>query len=151
MKSYPTSTSVSPTLTLTDEATLDAALEHVLAAIPLETHGIYSPQTIYSVLLWAVSRHDTIEHTCQVLEGVPSSNDIRFHLHKLDDMTLMEDQVNAALQGRLPERIVNHRHRLAIDLHLIPYYGASDETVRPYLYRSQAKAGTTTFFTYATV
>jgi hypothetical protein len=79
MKSYPTSTSVSPGLTLTDAATLDAALEHVLTTIPLETQGIYSPQTIYSVLLWAASRHDTIEHTCQVLEGVPSSNDIRFH------------------------------------------------------------------------
>lgn len=149
MKSYPTS--VSPAPTLTDEATLDVALEHVLATIPLETQGIYSPQTIYSVLLWAASRHDTIEHTCHILEGVPSSNDIRFHLNKLDDMALLENQVNAALQGRIPERIVNHRHRLAIDLHLIPYYGAAEDTVRPYLYRSQAKAGTTTFFAYATV
>jgi hypothetical protein len=59
--------------------------------------------------------------------------------------------VNEGLQGRIPERIVNHRHRLAIDLHLIPYYGAAEDTVRPYLYRSQAKAGTTTFFAYATV
>jgi hypothetical protein len=149
MKSYPPS--VSPVPTLTDEATLDAALEHVLTTIPLETQGIYSPQTIYSVLLWAASRHDTIEHTCQVLEGVPSSNDIRFHLNKLDDLEGLENQVNAALQGRIPERIANHRHRLAIDLHLIPYYGAAEETVRPYLYRSQAKAGTTTFFAYATV
>lgn len=151
MKSYPTSTSVSPALTLTDEATLDAALEHVLATIPLDTQGIYSPQTIYSVLLWAASRHDTIEHTCHILEGVPSSNDIRFHLNKLDNMALLEEQVNEGLQGSLPERVVNHRHRLAIDLHLIPYYGAAEEAVLPYLYRSQAKAGTTTFFAYATV
>ncbi len=59
--------------------------------------------------------------------------------------------MNEALQGCIPERIANHRHRLAIDLHLIPYYGAPEETVLPYLYRSQAKAGTTTFFAYATV
>lgn len=137
--------------TLTDEATLDAALEHVLATIPLNTQGIYSPQTIYSVLLWAASRHDTIEYICQILTGVPSSNDIRFHLNKLDDMVLMEDQVNAALQGRIPERITNHRHRLSIDLHLIPYYGAAEDTVQPYLYRSEVKVGTTSLFAYATV
>jgi hypothetical protein len=34
---------VSPVPALTDEAPLDAALEHVLATIPLKTRGSYSP------------------------------------------------------------------------------------------------------------
>ena len=55
--------------------------------------------------------------------------------------------MNAALQSRLPSGIVNHRHRLAIDLHLLPYFGQPNEAEVPYIYRSQAKAGTTSYAT----
>ena len=68
-----------------------------------------------------------------------------------DDMLSLEAQVNAALQSRAPSKIINHRHRLAIDLHLIPYYGEPTQQSAPYIYRSKAKAGTTSFFAYATV
>ncbi len=57
-------------------------------------------------------------------------------------MVTVEKQVNAALQSHLPSGLVNHRHRLAIDLHLLPYYGQPSEVEAPYIYRSQAKAGT---------
>jgi hypothetical protein len=103
------------------------------------------------VLLWAASHHESIEHAAQQLTGVPTGNDLRYHLDKFEDMTTGEQQVNAALQSRLPSGIVNHRHRLAIDLHLLPYYGQPSEAEVPYIYRSQAKAGTTSFFAYATV
>lgn len=149
MTTYPPSVSSTPALT--DEATLTAALDWVSTQIPLETQGSYSPQTFYQVLLWAASRQDTVEHACQVLTGVPSSNDVRYHLNQLEDMAQLETQANETLQGRLPDRIRNHRHRLAIDLHLIPYYGVPNEQEAPYIYRSQAKAGTTTFFAYATI
>lgn len=149
MTAYPPSVSSTPALT--DEATLTAAIDWVSTQIPLETQGSYSPQTLYQVLLWAASRQDTVEHACQVLTGVPSSNDVRYHLNQLEDMVKLETQVNETLQGRLPDRIRNHRHRLAIDLHLIPYYGVPNEQEVSYIYRSQAKAGTTTFFAYATV
>jgi hypothetical protein len=66
-------------------------------------------------------------------------------------MIELEMKANEALQGRLPDGIRNHRHRLAMDLHLIPYYGVPNEQEVPYIYRSKAKAGTTTFFAYATV
>lgn len=66
-------------------------------------------------------------------------------------MTTVEGQVNAALQSHLPSGMVNHRHRLAIDRHLLPYYGRPSEAEAPYIYRSQAKAGTTSFLAYATV
>jgi hypothetical protein len=64
------------------------------------------------------------------LTGVPTGND------KFEDMTPGEQQVNAALQSRLPSGIVNHRHRLAIDLHLLPYYGQPSEAEVPYIYRA---------------
>ena len=42
-----------------------------------------------------------------------------------------------------------HRWRLAIDLHLRPYYGQAHQRVEE-IYRSQAKSGTTHFHAYAT-
>ena len=149
MTAYPPSVSSTPALT--DEATLNVAIDWVSTQIPIKTEGVYSPQTFYHVLLWAASHQDTVEHACQVLTGMPSSNDVRYPLNQLEDMAELETQANETLQGRLPDSIGNHRHRLAIDLHLIPYYGVPNEQERSYLYRSQAKAGTTTFFAYATV
>ena len=142
---------VSPTPALTDQATLDTALDCLLDTLPLDMQGNHTPRTLYEVLLWAASHHDTVNHACEVLDGVPSANDIRYHLSKFDDMQTLETQLNQTLQSRLPKDIINHRHRLAIDLHLIPYYGKPTEENASYIYRSEAKAGTTYFFAYATI
>ena len=40
---------------------------------------------------------------------------------------------------------------MAIDLNLIPYYGKPDIDEEPYIYRSQAKSGTCSFYAYATL
>lgn len=66
-------------------------------------------------------------------------------------MATLETQLNAALHHQLAAKVFNHRHRLAIDLHLIPYYGHPTAIEAPYIYRSQAKAGTTSFFAYASI
>ena len=76
---------------------------------------------------------------------------MRYHLDKLSDMASLEHQLNAALQSRIPPKIAKKRHRPAIDLHLIPYYGTANEAEAPYIYRSQAKSGTTRFFAYTTI
>ena len=147
----PTPSSVSPAPVLTDEATLEAALDCLLESVPLKAQGSCDPQTLYEVLLRAACRNDSVEHTAQMLVGVPTGNGIRYHLHKFNDMTTLEAQLNDALHRRLPPQIANHRHRLAIDLNLIPYYGQPTSEEASYIYRSQAKAGTTSFFAYATV
>ncbi len=81
---------------------------------------------------------------------MPTGNTIRYHLDKLDDMTVLETQLNQALQSRVPSRIAKGKQRVAIDLHLLPYYGTSTAAELPYIYRSQAKAAPTSFFAYAT-
>lgn len=150
MTTYPSS--LSPTPTLTDEVTLEAALDCLLEHVPLELESTYfGCADLFEILLRAASRHDSIEHTAQRLDGVPSGNGIRYHLDKLADIVTLEGQLNAALQSRVPPKIRHGRHRMAIDLHLIPYYGTPNEVATPYIYRSQAKAGTTSFFAYATV
>jgi hypothetical protein len=80
------------------------------------------------------------------LTGVPTGHGIHYHLDKLEDMTTVAAQLNAALHRQLPPKVLNHRHRSAIDLHLIPYYGHLSTQEAPYIYRAQAKAGTTSFF-----
>jgi putative transposase len=114
-------------------------------------NGSYTLREMVEILVRAASRGDSIEQTVKSLEGTPSSTSIRYHLEKLDDMTALEAQRNAALHSRIPAKIRKGRHRLAMDLHLIPYYGVPTETEAPYVYRSQAKSGTTRFFAYATV
>nr|WP_290225391.1 ISH3 family transposase [Trichocoleus desertorum] len=149
MTTYPSS--LSPAPALTDEGTLEAALDCLLESVPLNMKGGYTPQDLFEILLRAASRGDSIEHTAQRLQGTPSGNGIRYHLDKLDEMATLESQLNAALQSRIPPKICRRQHRIAIDLHLIPYYGNPSEVEAPYIYRSQAKAGTTSFFAYATV
>jgi hypothetical protein len=136
---------------LTDEQTLTAAVNCLSEHLQIETHGTVSDTTLLEVLIWAASRCDSLEHTTQMLDGVPSGNGIRYHLHKLEDMASLEVQLNQALQAKLPSPIINRRQRLAIDLHLIPYYGKASAVEGRYLYRSAAKLGTTRFFAYATV
>lgn len=149
MTTYPSP--LSPTPALTDETTLKVAMDCLLEHLPIEMAGDYSAEDLFEILLRAASRKDSIEHTVRSLDGAPSGNGIRYHLDKLSDMATLEDQLNAALQSRLPPKIANRKQRLAIDLHLLPYYGTPTEAEAPYIYRSQAKAGTTTFFAYATV
>lgn len=144
-----TPTSLSPALT--DEGVLTAALDCLETHISIDMQGVCSLQSLFTVLLRAASRADSIEHTTQRLTGVPTGNGIRYHLDKLDDMDTLEAQLNAALHHQLPPKVFNHRHRLAIDLHLIPFYGHPNAVEVPYIYRSQAKAGTTSFFAYASV
>ena len=136
---------------LTDEGVLAATLDCLLEHLPIEMNGACSLQTLFEVLLRAASRIDSIEHTTQRLKGIPTGNGIRHHLNKLDDMASLEAQLNDALHHRLPPQVFNHRHRLAIDLNLIPYYGEPSADEAPYIYRSKAKAGTTSFFAYASI
>jgi putative transposase len=77
--------------------------------------GGYTPEDIFKILLRTASRNDSIEHTCQRLEGVPSGNGVRYHLDKLDDLATLEQQLNAVLQSRIPAKIRKGKHRIAID------------------------------------
>jgi putative transposase len=149
MTTHPSSLSTTPALT--DESTLDSAVDCLLEHLPLEMEGSYTLRDLFEILLRAASRGDSIEHTVRSLEGAPSGNGIRYHLDKLEDMAMLEGQLNAALHSRIPPKIAKKRHRMAIDLHLIPYYGVPTEAEAPYVYRSKAESGTTRFFAYATV
>lgn len=58
--------------------------------------------------------------------------------------------MNAVLQARLPRGLRKRAQRLAIDLHLQPYYGNPTPQEQPYISRSTAQSGTCSFYAYAT-
>ena len=82
---------------------------------------------------------------------MPTSKNIYYHLGKYSDLSSLESHLNTALQSRLPDGIQKGKHKVAIDFNLIPYYGDPSPSEVPYIYRSQAKNGTCSFYAYATL
>jgi len=60
----------------------------------------------------------------------------------------LQKRVQRALAGSGPKSLRKRQQRLAIDLHLVPYYGQPLADPKE-IYRSQAKAGTNRFHAYA--
>lgn len=136
---------------LTDEITLNETLNCLLENLPLEMTGAYERQHLFEVLLKAASDRESIEQASKSMSGVPQGNTQRYHLEKFESMPSVQAQLNQSLQSRLPRRFRKGKHRLAIDLHLLPYYGQASAAEAPYIIRSAAKSGTTQFFAYATL
>ncbi len=99
----------------------------------------------------AASKGDSIENTASTLNQVPCSNDLRYHLDKINNFSSLESQFILALKSRIPPRIKKGRHPIAIDLNLIPYYGNPSSEELPDIYRSKGKSGTCSFYAYATL
>ncbi len=117
----------------------------------IETQGACDQRTLFEILLKAASSGDSIENTAKILKSTPTANDIRYHLSKINNFEELEGQINQALKSRIPLGIKKGCLRIAIDLNLIPYYGQPREEEFPYIYRSQAKSGTCSFYAYATL
>lgn len=136
---------------ITDARTLEEVISCLERNIPVYTQGNCDQRTIYEILIRAASMGDSIENTCKTLEDVPCGNDIRYHLEKFDDMKNLETRLNKTLHDRIPPRIYKGKLHAAADLNLIPYYGTPAPAEVPYIYRSEAKSGTCSFYAYATM
>jgi HPt (histidine-containing phosphotransfer) domain-containing protein len=136
---------------VTDAATLEDVMDVLEEHVPIQMEGDFQPETLFEILVHAASNAESIEQTCKTLEDTPTSNDVRYHLSKLGNLEELEEQLNQALRSRVPGRLQNRCQKLVIDLNLIPYYGIPSEEEKPYIIRSQAKEGTSSFYAYATV
>jgi putative transposase len=101
------------------------------------------------VLFTAAARLTSIVAACLHLANAPSKETIRKALlASLPEYAKLQKALNRALAGDLPKPLRKRKQRLAIDLHLVPYYG--EHWIDPKeIYRSQAKAGTNSFHAYA--
>ncbi|MDX1919394.1 MAG: ISH3 family transposase [Candidatus Caenarcaniphilales bacterium] len=136
---------------LTDSQTLDTVVSCLEEHIPICTQGSCHQQTIFEILIRAATQRDSIENTARVLTNAPTSNNIRYHLHKYDNLNKLEIALNQALQSRLPSQLKQTAQKMAIDFNLIPYYGSPSPSELPFIYRSKAKDGTCSFYAYATL
>ena len=138
-------------LALTDLETLDEVLECLVENFSIQTQGVCDQKTLFEILIKAASSGDSIENTAKLLKNVPTSNDIRYHLNKINDFEELETQINQALKSRIPLGLQKGCLKIAIDLNLICYYGKPTSEELHYIYRSQAKSGTHSFYAYATL
>ncbi|MHC5712444.1 MAG: ISH3 family transposase, partial [Nostoc sp.] len=138
-------------LALTDSETLDEVIECLVENFSIETQGVCDQQTLFEILTYAASSGDSIENTAKLLKNVPTANDIRYHLNKINNFEELEAQINQALKSRIPLGLKKVCIKIAIDLNLICYYGKPTSEELHYIYRSQAKSGTHSFYAYATL
>lgn len=107
-------------------------------------------ETILAVLFAAAARISSLSDTCQRLRGVPDEHVVAEALYStLPAYDRLRRQVQAALLGCLPKALRRRPQVIAIDLTLLPYYGA-DRKTNPDVMRGQAKKGTCSFYGYAT-
>jgi hypothetical protein len=138
-------------LALTDSETLDEVIECLVENFSIETQGGCDQQTLFEILTHAASTGDSIENTAKLLKNVPTANDIRYHLNKINNFEELEAQINQSLKSRIPLGLKKECLKIAIDLNLICYYGKPTSEELRYIYRSQAKSGTHSFYAYATL
>jgi putative transposase len=105
---------------------------------------------LVSVVFAAAARLTSIFAACQRLAKAPSGETLRKALlATLPDYATLQKAVNRALAGDVPKALRRRKQNLAIDLHLVPYYGEPFQDAKE-IYRSQAKKGTNDFHAYAT-
>ena len=142
---------ISEKAVLTDEGTLEEVVDCLKENISVKSQSDCQQNHLFNILVGAASRSDTIENTGSSLNNSWSGRNVRYHLSKIDNFPELEKEINQALISKLPRRIKKRKHKIAIDLNLIPYYGTSRIKEEDYIYRSQAKNGTRSFFAYATI
>lgn len=144
-------TALNPPILLTESETLQETIDCLIQHIPLETQGAFNASDLYRILVRAASNCDSIENTSKILKNATGGKNIRYHLDKINNFEELETNINSALKSRKLPGIAQKKLKLAIDLNLIPYYGNPTPEELPYIYRSQAKSGTCSFYAYATL
>jgi hypothetical protein len=106
---------------------------------------------VWNIVLRAAARMVSIFAACRDLTDAPSDQAIFNALHDGLPKTLkvLERRLNESLTGHLPRRMRRGKWELAIDWHLVPYYGQPHKS-RNELYYGQPKQGTQRFHAYAT-
>jgi hypothetical protein len=134
------------------EQVRELTVRQLASTLPLGVAGYrFTDADVYNLLVVAGAEQRSLESAARQFMGAPSANLVRHYLAErllwplpLEDL---ETRCNDLLAARLPPGVVGRRHRVAIDLTLLPYYGEyADEPGE--VRRGPAKAGTTRFHAY---
>lgn len=128
------------------------ALNWLQEAKLLADHGwLCTAAVVWSVVLRAASRSISVFAACRDLAGGPCDQAVRDALREGLPKTLrvLERRLNEALTGHLPRGLRRRACEVAIDWHLVPYYGQPQDS-RNELYYGKPRQGTKKFHAYAT-
>jgi hypothetical protein len=128
------------------------ALNWLLAAKLLKDHGrLCTATVVWSMVLRAAARMTSIFAACRDLAHAPSDQAL---FNALNDglpktLKVLERRLNEALTSHLSRGMRRRSWDVAIDWHLVPYYGQPHAS-RNELYYGKPRQGTTKFHAYAT-
>jgi len=121
--------------------------------LDLRGKGKVTVTILLTVAFAAAARCSSIHETCSRLQHAPCDDTYAKALYiNLRSLEPIVRKVNAAFRAHLPRALRRQRKRplrVIVDLTLIPYYGQHPLDSLE-IYRSQKKAGTRSFFAYAT-
>lgn len=126
-------------------------LNWLLQAKLLKDHGwLCTATVVWSIVLRAAARTISICAACRDMADAPSDQAVFESLCAGLPKTLpvLERRLNEALTDHLPRNLRRRTWRVAIDWHLVPYYGQPHKS-RNELYYGKPQQGTTKFHAYA--
>jgi Transposase DDE domain len=128
------------------------ALQWLVEARLLRDHGpVCTALAVWNVLLRAAARLTSLVGACRDLSAAPSPQAAFQALKGGLPRTLpvLEGRLNDALLGAGLRRLRRRAWPVAIDWHLVPYYGRPQRSHNE-IYRSKPRQGTSRFHAYAT-
>ncbi len=141
------------TLKLTDDQVLTRAHDLLQAHLPLTAEGsCCTTDDLLNVLLGLAVNRGTVEAVCRDWLTAPDPETVRHYLNEqlcVEDLSALEQRLNAALRAEVPRRVWRHARDVAIDFHDRPYYGKQPQEEGLWV-RGKARDGTTRFYRIAT-
>lgn len=128
------------------------ALSWLLATGLLQDHGwLCTASVVWNILLRAAANLSSIGAAIRDLTEAPSDQAVFNALEDGLPKTLksLERRLNLGLVGNMPRRMRRRAWEVAIDWHLVPYYGEPKKS-RNELYYGKPHLGTSKFHAYAT-
>jgi Transposase DDE domain len=141
------------TTALTPAQVYRVAIEFCQPHLDFRGKGKVTATVLLTVLFAAAARISSISETCGWLRDAPCEETYANALYaNLFCLEQLKHKINAAFRAHLPRALRRRRKRplrVIIDLTLLPYYG-QHSLDNCEIYRGQRKAGTRSFFAYAT-
>lgn len=139
-------------LTISSHEVATWALNWLLEVNLLKDHGwLCKASLVWKVVVRAAARMISVTAACRDVSGAPCDQAVFDALSDGLPKTLksLERRLNLVLSGHLPRPLRRRSWEVAIDWHLVPYYGSPKKS-RNELCHGKPKQGTKKFHTYAT-
>jgi hypothetical protein len=136
--------------TLTSRSVTSMVVESLVWMLELHNVGTRITARLLAQL-WVrmAAQRTSLSNAAAQYRGMPSDETLRRAQWSNipEEIATLEQRLNDALTSWVPRGLRKRPQRLAIDLTLLPYYGAANTSG---IYRGQAKLGTKRFWAYAT-